>query len=360
MQTITIVSDDKKERAPVEAGVTVKFGLDVHAAQITVCRQIDGQLPQPPQQKNWAECEEWIAAHVRAKAVVYSCYEAGPCGYGLHRRLSALGVTNYVVAPQQWDERGRRVKTDQRDARELCNRLDRYVRGNTTAFATVYVPSPEQERARALCRQRGAVLKERQRCVVRGHGLMLAQGVWADEGWWKPEAWKKLGPTLLPWLRTHIQWWQGEAVRLEQELAILTGQVEALAGEKPQPKGLGPLSAALIDQEILDWARFKNRRQIGSYTGLCPSEHSSGQTRKQGSISKCGNPRVRHQLIEAVWRLLHWQPEYPPLKKIRAATGARQRKRATVAVARRLAVDLWRIRTGRCSAEELGIKLVKD
>lgn len=74
--------------------MTVKFGLDVHAAQITVCRQNEGQVPQPAQKFGWAECLAWIEAHVRAGARVLSCYEAGPCGYGLHRRLTALGVTN--------------------------------------------------------------------------------------------------------------------------------------------------------------------------------------------------------------------------------------------------------------------------
>jgi transposase len=98
---------------------------------------------------------------------------------------------------------------------------------------------------------------------------------------------------------------------------------------------------------------------VASYTGLCPSEHSSGEKRKQGSISKHGNPRVRHHLVEAVWRLETWQPNYPPLKKLREANGARSRKRAAVAVARRLAIDLWRIESGQCSAQKLGLTLLK-
>ena len=72
-----------------------------------------------------------------------------------------------------------------------------------------------------------------------------------------------------------------------------------------------PRPAALLGSEVLDWGRFDNRRQVASYTGLCPSEQSSGGKRKQGSINKHGNPRVRHQLVEAVWRLEQWQPEYP-------------------------------------------------
>ena len=128
---------------------------------------------------------------------------------------------------------------------------------------------------------------------------------------------------------------------------------------KQIPKGLGKLTAALLGSEVLDWHRFKNRRQVASYTGLCPSEQSSGDKRKQGSINKHGNPRVRHQLVEAVWRLEQWQPAYPPLKILLDASGTRNRKRAAVAVARRLAIDLWRIETGQCSAQKLGLTLVK-
>jgi transposase len=147
MQTITIKAEVSQKRALVEAGVTVKFGLDVHAAQITVCRQVGGQVPQPAQRMSWPACLEWIEAHLKAGAVVYACYEAGPCGYGLHRQLVALGVTSYVVVPQRWDEQNKRVKTDARDARELCDRLDRYVRGNTTAFTWCGCPPPSRNSA---------------------------------------------------------------------------------------------------------------------------------------------------------------------------------------------------------------------
>jgi transposase len=331
--------------------------LDVHAEQITVCRQIEGRLPQPAQKLSWPRCLGWMEAHVRAGARVLSCYEAGPCGYGLHRQLSVWGVTNYVVAPQRWDERGRRVKTDRRDARELCQRLDRYARGNTEAFTVVTVPTMEQEQRRALGRQRGAVLKERNRCVLRGHGLMLAQGVQAPAQWWRPAVWGGFAAELPAWLRAAVGCWQAQAVGLDEALAGWTAQVEALSAGRPRPKGLGALTAALLEGEILDWHRFHNRRQVGSYTGLCPSEASTGSRRRQGAVSKHGNPRVRHHLVEAVWRLLLWQPAYPPLRAVHAARGARARKRAVVAAARRLAVDLWRIHTGQCPAEKLGLAL---
>lgn len=336
----------------------IKLGLDVHAEQITVCRQRDGQVPQPARSCRWPEARKLVRELRAQGAIVYSCYEAGPCGYGLHRELTALGVTNYVVAPQRWDERGQRVKTDRRDARELCQRLDRYVRGNTEAFSVVRVPTEAQEQARALSRQRGAVLKERQRCIVRSYGLMLGQGIHAKPGWWQPAAWAELGPTLSAWLAVKVDWWRRQALVFDQEVSRLTQEVETLCAG-PVPYGLGKLTAAIIQTEVLTWARFQNRRQVASYTGLCPSEHSTGNRRRQGSVTKHGNPRIRQALVEAVWRLLVWQPQYPPILRVRAAASGRERKRAAVAAARRLAVDLWRIQTGQCPAARLGLKLAR-
>jgi transposase len=344
------------ERAAVETAATVKLGLDVHAADIVVSRQDDGQVRKPSRRLSWPRFLEWAEALVNSGAKVASCYEAGPCGYGLHRQLTALGVANLVVVPKRWDPASR-VKTDERDAGELCDALDRYLRGNTKAFSVVRVPTPEQEQRRALGRQRARLLQERQRCVVRGHGLMLNQGIQAPAQWWRPKDWAALRDQLPVWLRLQVADWQEQALALDAKVEHWTEQVEAQSAGELIPKGVGVLTSALIGMEVLDWARFRNRRQVASYTGLCPSEHSSGTRRRQGAITKHGNPALRHQLVEAVWRLQRWQPDYPPLQKLRQAQGSRARRRAVVAVARRLAIDLWRIRTGQCPAEKLGLKL---
>jgi transposase len=287
------------ERASVDTGVTIKLGLDVHAEQVPVCRQVEGQVPKPAYRSREAEVVAWVQEQVAHGAKVYSCYEAGPCGYGLHRRLTELGATNYVVAPQRWNATSR-VKTDQRDARQLCQRLDQYVRGEPEAFSVVRVPTPAQEQRRALGRQRGLLLKERPRCALRGHGLTLAQGVRAPADWWVPANWREFAPQLPAWLRPPLERWQQQALRLDEELQRLTPQIEAQVAGQARPKGLGALAAALLDSEILDWSRFENRRGPASYTGLCPSETSSGESRRQGSVTKHGNPRVRHLLIEAI------------------------------------------------------------
>src|SRR5204862_1009980 len=147
---------------------------------------------------------------------------------------------------------------------------------------------------------------------------------------------------------------------LKEKIRVLTVQLQSAATPN-QPRGLGQMTSVVIDREIGNWHRFNNRRQVGSYTGLCPGEYSSGNTRLQSCVTKHGNPRLRAALVELAWRLVRFQPNYRPivkwnevLRKGALATGA-ARKKAIVAVARQLAVDLWRIHTGRVSAEQLGL-----
>jgi transposase len=338
---------------PAKEKPMIKLGLDVHAKQITVCRQDGDGRPQPPRRLSWEQLLALARALVASGAEVHSCYEAGPCGYGLHRTLTELGAQNLVVAPQRWDERGERVKTDGRDARALEDRLDRYLRGNQKVFAVVRVPTPAEEQRRSLVRRRTAVLWERNRCALRGGSLLLGQGFRVAREWWQLAHWPELSAQLPAWLRETVGYWQQQALRLDTDLVALEPSVKQQSAGKLLPKGYGQLTDAVVESEILDWHRFKNRRQVGSYTGLCPSEYSTGDTRQQGAITKHGNPRVRHYLVEAVWRLERWQPDYAPLQMLRAAKGKRARKRAAVAVARRLAIDLWRLAIGQTTAAHL-------
>ena len=120
---------------------TIKLGIDAHAKWYYVARQLDGR------RRN--RCRRWTSMRCCARwqkkqdlaGEVHTCYEAGAFGYYLHRKLEALGVSNLVVQPQDWDERGKGVKTDRIDALALCGRLDRYVRGNRKAFSMVRVPT---------------------------------------------------------------------------------------------------------------------------------------------------------------------------------------------------------------------------
>jgi transposase len=355
-QTTNSESQSEKVLAKI-----IVLGLDVHADSITVVRQVDGGMPQPPQTFPPSRLPDWVTRQRERAETVWSCYEAGPFGYVLHRQLEALGVRNLVVCPQSWDELGTGVKTDKGDARALCVRLALYAAGNRHIFTVVRVPTPEQERARAESRLREQVRRTRQRIEAQGRSLLLTQGCRVTGRWWQSAAWLQLSGSLPVWLVELLEPLRECIVKAHQKTERLTQTVEE-AAKGSQPVGLGALSSEVIDREIGDWSRFSNRRQIASYTGLCPGEHSSGGSHRRGSVTKHGNPRLRHTLIETAWRLVRYQPEYRAVRRWIAVLGAparnaAARKKAIVAIARQLAVDLWRIRTGRVAAEALGLRL---
>ena len=344
-----------QERALVEAGVIIKLGLDVHARQITVCRQIGDCTPQPAQVFTKERLLGWVRKMVEAGARVDSCYEAGVMGYTLHRELTALGVTNVVVAPQKLSG-PKRQKTDALDARALVDRLDRWRRGNRDAFSVVRVPTPAEEQARAQARLRDHLGRMRRMAEARGRSLLLGQGVSVEKYWWRPAKWAKLTVVLPEWLRLLVAEWQVTAAQLDQRERALRAQLEA-AAPQDLPKGIGALTWVVLAREICDWARFKNRRQVASYTGLCPGIHRSDQRGREGSINRCGNRAVRTALVELVWRLARWQPDYKPVQALvdKATLSPRRRRKHAVAAARRLAIDLWRLATHQTTPEKIGL-----
>src|SRR5664279_1230026 len=281
----------------------IKLGIDVHLDRYVVVRQIDGGAPQPPQRFSPRQFLEWAKKQRALAPQVYSCYEAGPFGYALHRKLKELGITNYVIRPRDWDEYGKKVKTDKRDAKEMVLNLDRYVAGNQEAFCVVRVPTEAEEQARSRSRQRESMQKEKQRLAAQGRSHALYYGSHLEGAWWTGGLWKELVVPpivleLLEPLRRLIQ-------ALEQELKTLT-QALTDAAPKELPLGLGKLSYEVLEREVGDWDRFDNRRQVASYTGMCPREDSSDRRRFQGAINKHGNPRVRTVLVEASWRLVQY------------------------------------------------------
>ena len=335
---------------------SIKLGIDLHAATAMVVAQFDHAVPKPAQRIDTEKLLTWVAA-LKAKhpgASVHACYEAGPCGFWLYRELVALGVDCHVVAPVALN--GRR-KTDQRDARALCDQLDRYTRGNTEAFSKVHVPSAVQEDQRALLRHRRKLVGEITRCSAAGRSAFLRLGQRVRGSWWLSSRWSELAEKLPNHTRFGLGQLRAQIELLRAQLRETDQQVAALAERHriSAPRGVGVLTWLTLMLEVVDWTRFKNRRQVASYTGLCPGEHTSGDNKRELSIDKHGNPRVRHLLIEAAWRLLRWQPQYPPLQKLLAANGGRGRKRMIVAVARRLAIDVWRLATGQTTPEKIGL-----
>jgi len=202
---------------------------------------------------------------------------------------------------------------------------------------------------------RAQLVRTRHQHEMRGRSTLLAQGIRVRGPWWRPAAWAKLSPTLPDWLRDVISVWQQLALQAdEQERKIRTELEEAAPAALP--RGVGSLTWIMLSREILDWSRFKNRRQVASYTGLCPGISQSGERAHYRGINRHGNPMVRHALIELAWRLVRWQPQYPPVRRLlENGLSPRMRRKGIVAAARRLAIDLWRIATRRTTPEKVGL-----
>jgi transposase len=231
---------------------------------------------------------------------VFTCYEAGPFGYSLHRELEKMRATNYVVRPRDWDEYGKKVKTDKRDAKELALHLDRYVSGNHDAFCVVRVPSPEQEQERSISRQRESFQNERQRLAAQGRSHALYYGGHLQGEWWREAAWK-ISAAQLPAILVNLL----EPLRrligaLEVELKTRTKEVAAAAPEQ-LPVGLGKLTSEILEREVADWNRFKNRRQGGQLHRFVPERGQlqqppfsrlDQQTRQPSAATRAGRVPV--------------------------------------------------------------------
>ncbi len=360
--TTTDKSEVRAEQVASKKYQTLKLGLDVHADTIVVVRILEHSAPQPAQQFHPSKFLEWVKKQLPLAEVVHSCYEAGPFGFGLHRALLALGVRNVVVQPVCLDERHTGVNDDKTDARALALRLDRYAAGNSKALATVRVPTEAEEQRRIQSRQREQLKREVQRVAAQGRGLLLTQGCRARKGWWEDRRWSSLRGPLPAWLVERLEVFRRVLASLTAELDAATAKLEASAPAR-RPKGLGGITYETIEGEIGDWRRFRNRRQVGSYTGLCGGVSASGRSRHLLSITKHGNVRLRTALIELAWRLVQWQPESRLIRKWWPVVGTRKttkaaRKKAIVAIARQMAVDLWRWRTGRVQPQDLGWVMV--
>jgi transposase len=163
------------------------------------------------------------------------------------------------------------------------------------------------------------------------------------------------------WVITHLESWKPIAEAIEKQLDKIEAELRAAAPRK-LIHGEGELSHELLARELIDPHRFRNARQVGNYFGLCPSESTSAERRRLGAITKHGNPRLRRLMVEMAWRVTRFQPNYRGLRRWGALladhkASAAARKKAIVALARQLAVDLWRIATGRVQAQELGLLL---
>jgi len=304
--------------APVQTAIASDYGayigLDVHKDTIAIA------IAEPGRE---APIYEGEIAHTPKKVtrlltrlsqrydgeVLQFVYEAGPCGYGLQRQLLASGHEAQVIAPSRIPKApGERIKTDRRDAVKLA-RLARS--GDLTP---VWVPDTEQEAMRDLTRARGDMKAQERKARQQLNAFVLRHG----------HHWPK-GKTR--WSQTHYNWleslrfehdWQQVVLQeyvdatkaATQRVADMTAQMErALPQWALAPvvealvalRGIDKVAAMVLLAELGDISRFDSPRQLMAFLGLVPSEHSSGNRRRQGGITLTGNSHARRILVESAW-----------------------------------------------------------
>lgn len=281
-------------------------GLDVHARSV-VATAIDTTTGELFKERLIASNEivlQWLG---RLPGPVAVTYEAGPTGFGLARAVAAAGIRCEVAAPSKLARRaGDRVKTDARDALQLARLL------RNDDITSVRVPTITQESARDLVRAREDVRGDLMRARHRVSKLLLRHGhVYYDGATWsaKHHAW--LHRISLEELGTRcayeadleaIEFAVARRDRLDDLITQMAADSEFTEVTRRLCclRGISTLTGFALAVELGDWHRF-NAHSIGAYLGLVPSEHSSGQSRRQGAITKTGNSHARRLLIEAAW-----------------------------------------------------------
>jgi len=295
---------------------------------------------------------------------VVTIQEAGLDGFWLHRVLQREGIESHVVDPASiaMPRRRRRAKTDRLDGEALLRALLAYKRGEPRVCAMVAAPSPEEEDRRRLCRERQSLIAERITHVNRIKGLLFAQGISGYEPLRRDrrarlEALRTGDGRELPaHLKAQIGRELDRTELLLEQIKAVEAERDALLAAAGRPedkttpdhpvamllalKGLGANFAAVLWSEAF-YRQFSNRRKVAAYAGLAATPWQSGGIRHEQGVSKAGNPRLRTTMIQIAWLWIRHQPQSALTRwfKERSPQG---RKRAIVALARKLLVALWK------------------
>ena len=287
-----------------DSTTTVTVGLDVHARSIRLAVVRTDELLE---ERTLPYDEEAVERALRRWPGVRCCYEAGPTGFGLYRHLVERGIDCAVVAPGLVPQRpGDRVKTDSRDAR----RLARLLAGGL--LEPIHVPSAELEAARDLVRAREDARLDRMRDRHRlskfclRHGRMLPTNSWTvvRRKWLSEQRFRFAAQQITFDTYVHtVDLVDARIEALERAIRETAAQEpwRALVGRLRCLRGIETLTALALATEIGDFTRFRTAEEFMAFVGLVPSEHSSGEQRRQGSITKVGNSHVRRLLVESAW-----------------------------------------------------------
>lgn len=295
---------------------TVFVGLDVHKESIAVAYVPEDGGAEPTYLGSIGTRRSDIDKMVRQlrskEGRLSFVYEAGPCGYWLYRILQKEGLSCMVVAPSLIPRKsGERVKTDRRDAVQLARLL------RSGDLRAVYVPSPEDESVRDICRLREDVLSDLRSAKYRLKSFLLRHDIrYEGKADWKPSHLRTLSTLSLPSPAQKVvfQEYVAAVTHLMQRLAVIEEELRQHA----QCWRLAPVVRAFqalrgvqfhvavtVAAELGDITRFEKPRQLMAYVGLHPSEYSSGARRRQGGIAKTGNPHARRVLVEGAWSYRH-------------------------------------------------------
>jgi transposase len=357
------------------------LGLDVHKDSMATAVAEEGRKGEVRDtgviSNDLHALEKWITRLRKAHGsdvILRACYEAGPCGFGIARRLKQLRVECEVVAPSMTPRRaGERVKTDRRDARKLARLL------RAGELSAVYIPESTDEAIRDLCRARTDAVDDRRRSRHRLKGFLLRHGYrYQGKTSWSAAHERYLRelvfshPAMKAILEEYLISIQAATERIQRcEAAMralldkwrLRPAVEALMAMK----GFQSVAAMILASELGAIDRFSHPRQVMAYLGLIPSENTSSDKRRQGAITKCGNAHARWLLVECAQhyvappkvskelsrrqqgqprevRALSWRAQNRLHARFARLSARRlQRNKALVAIARELCGFIWEL-----------------
>ena len=305
---------------------------------------------------------ERVAKVTGQTPTVTLCYEAGYDGFWLARFLEQRGIECLVMEPAslQVNRRARRVKTDRIDVERILHTLISWCRGERHVCSMVVIPSVEEEDLRRSHRERDRLIRERTAHINRIKGLLFGQGI---RGINVKSRYKTLTPAALVTAdgRPLPERLGREIAREIERLALVQAQIVGIEHERDHPatscvaterkrhdllrlKGLGPALSSTLTREVY-YRQFTNRRQVASYIGITPSAYDSGDGHRSQGISKAGNRLARVAMIEAAWLWLRHQPDSALSQWFHDRTQGQKgriRRVMIVALARKLAIALWR------------------
>lgn len=300
------LGEDRNHGGADMAQVRTWVGLDVHAGKV-VAAIADSESGELAVQRMGGATEQVAEFCAGLPAPVRVAYEAGPTGFGLARALAARGIDCTVAAPGKIERPASdRVKTDRRDAERLVRLL------MIGGLHPVRVPTPAEEAMRDLIRAREDVRGDLMRARHRVGKLLLRHDLRFEGNNWTQRHLDWLGRVELPEpvaqsvLLDGIGAIDALLVRRESLESQMTSLVEGSPWEQSIARlrclrGIDTLSALGLCAEVGDFERFARPAQLMSYLGLVPSEDSSGERRRQGSITKSGSRHARRLLVEAAW-----------------------------------------------------------